>query len=117
MLNSSIASVTDDQSEDDLQDLEPPPERDFTWDEFSDDDNEVSRIADDINGLAVSLDSLNSYNASYLGFSSVPTILRVNTCLPVSTRLFPQVPRRGRHLRQRTEVQNAMHPARLVSCL
>lgn len=44
-------------------------------DEVSDDDD-VSRIADDINGLAVSLDSLNSYNASYLGFSSVPTILR-----------------------------------------
>ncbi|OKO96578.1 hypothetical protein PENSUB_10753 [Penicillium subrubescens] len=77
LLHSSIASVTDDQSEDDLQDLEPPPERDFTWDEVSDDDSEVSRIADDINGLAVSLDSLNSYNASYLGFSSVPTILRV----------------------------------------
>jgi hypothetical protein len=77
LLHSFIASVTDDQSEDDLQDLEPPPERDFTWDEVSDDDSEVSRIADDINGLAVSLDSLNSYNASYLGFSSVPTILRV----------------------------------------
>ncbi|KAJ5444708.1 uncharacterized protein N7458_008580 [Penicillium daleae] len=69
--------MTDDQSEDGLQDLEPPPERDFTWDEVSGDDSDVSRVADDINGLAVSLDSLNSHNASYLGFSSVPTILRV----------------------------------------
>jgi hypothetical protein len=77
LLQSSIASMTDDQSEDGLQDLEPPPERDFTWDEVSGDDSDVSRVADDINGLAVSLDSLNSHNASYLGFSSVPTILRV----------------------------------------
>lgn len=77
LLQSSITSMTDDQSEDGLQDLEPPPERDFTWDEVSGDDSDVSRVADDINGLAVSLDSLNSHNASYLGFSSVPTILRV----------------------------------------
>ncbi|KAF9888223.1 hypothetical protein FE257_009218 [Aspergillus nanangensis] len=74
---SSVTPSPQDPPEDDLRDLEPPPERDFTWDEVSDDDTKPSRVADDINGLAVSLDSLNSHNASYLGFSSVPTILRV----------------------------------------
>ncbi|KAJ0413360.1 fungal-specific transcription factor domain-containing protein [Aspergillus carlsbadensis] len=77
MLQSSITTSLEERPENDLRDLEPPPERDFTWDEVSDADSDGSRVADDINGLAVSLDSLTPVNASYLGFSSVPTILRV----------------------------------------
>jgi hypothetical protein len=77
MLQSSFAMNVDERPENDLQDLEAPPERDFTWDEVSNADSDCSRVADDINGIAVSLDSLTPANASYLGFSSVPTILRV----------------------------------------
>ncbi|KAL3454835.1 fungal-specific transcription factor domain-containing protein [Aspergillus insuetus] len=77
MLQSSFTTSKDERPENDLQDLEAPPERDFTWDEVSNADSDGSRVVDDINGLAVSLDSLTPVNASYLGFSSVPTILRV----------------------------------------
>ncbi|KAL2828380.1 fungal-specific transcription factor domain-containing protein [Aspergillus pseudoustus] len=77
LLQESFTASIDGRPENDLRDLEPPPERDFTWDEVSNEDSDGSRVADDINGLAVSLDSLTPINASYLGFSSVPTILRV----------------------------------------
>ncbi|KAL4867162.1 fungal-specific transcription factor domain-containing protein [Aspergillus spectabilis] len=90
LLQSSFASTTDGKSENDLRDLEPPPERDFSWDEVSDDDSDTARVADDINGLAVSLDSLNSVHASYIKFSSVPTILRVTAHL--SPRIRQVVP-------------------------
>ncbi|KAF4974685.1 hypothetical protein FZEAL_8443 [Fusarium zealandicum] len=69
--------------DDDLQILEPSPECDFTWDEVSDNESQISRIADDVNGLAFSADSLRE---SYLGLSSVPTILRVITHLSPQTR-------------------------------
>ncbi|KAF5664344.1 lactose regulatory lac9 [Fusarium heterosporum] len=67
-------STSEDFSHDDLLVLEPLTEQNFTWDEFSEHDSETSRIADDVNGLAFSRQSLNT---SYLGLSSVPTILRV----------------------------------------
>ncbi|KAL2862479.1 fungal specific transcription factor domain-containing protein [Aspergillus lucknowensis] len=76
LLSKAQALAQSEKSTNELQDLEPPPERDFTWDEVSD-GGESERVADDINGMADSLDSLNSFNASYVGFSSVPTILRV----------------------------------------
>lgn len=62
------------EPQDHLQVLEPPLEQNFTWDEISETESETSRVADDVNGLAFSRRSLN---ASYLGISSVPTILKV----------------------------------------
>ncbi|KAL5337748.1 fungal-specific transcription factor domain-containing protein [Aspergillus crustosus] len=52
LLQASYTSTTDEKSEDDLRDLEPPPERDITWDEVSDDDSDTARVADDINVIA-----------------------------------------------------------------
>ncbi|KAF4965149.1 hypothetical protein FSARC_7016 [Fusarium sarcochroum] len=75
-------------SHNDLQVLEPSLEQNFTWDEVSENDSETSRVADDINGLAFSQQSLN---ASYLGLSSVPTILRVIAHL--SPHVQQQVPK------------------------
>ncbi|KAF5986342.1 lactose regulatory [Fusarium coicis] len=62
------------EPQDHLQVLEPSVEQNFTWDEVSETESETSRVADDVNGLAFSRQSLN---ASYLGISSVPTILKV----------------------------------------
>ncbi|KAJ4108671.1 hypothetical protein NW768_012148 [Fusarium equiseti] len=62
------------EPQDHLQVLEPSLEQNFTWDEISETESETSRVADDVNGLAFSRQSLN---ASYLGISSVPTILKV----------------------------------------
>ncbi|KAM0240812.1 hypothetical protein ACHAP5_007847 [Fusarium lateritium] len=75
-LQSSTAPqrTMDDESHDSLQVLEPHVEQNFTWDEVSETNSETSRVADDVNGQAFSRQSLN---ASYLGLSSVPTILRV----------------------------------------
>lgn len=74
---------------DHIRSLEPSPECNFTWDEVSgdDDDGRESRVADDVNGLALSLEPLR---ASYLGFTSVPTILRV--IARVSPRVRQVVP-------------------------
>ncbi|KAF5608212.1 lactose regulatory [Fusarium subglutinans] len=66
--------ATDIEPQDHLHVLEPPVEQNFTWDEVSETESETSRVADDVNGLAFSRQSLN---ASYLGISSVPTILKV----------------------------------------
>ncbi|KAF5557196.1 lactose regulatory [Fusarium phyllophilum] len=65
--------VTETEPQDHLQVLEPSVEQNFTWDEVSETESE-SRVADDVNGLAFSQQSLN---ASYLGISSIPTILKV----------------------------------------
>lgn len=72
--STSLLPVTETESHDHLQVLEPSLEQNFTWDEVSEDESETSRVADDVNGLAF---SRQSPNASYLGISSVPTILRV----------------------------------------
>ncbi|KAH7129719.1 fungal-specific transcription factor domain-containing protein [Dactylonectria estremocensis] len=77
--SSAIVEVSDDN----FQLLEPSTERDFAWDEVSDTDEQVSRIADDVNGLAFSTDSLRE---SYLGLSSVPAIMRVITHLSPQTQ-------------------------------
>ncbi|KAG4274547.1 hypothetical protein FPRO04_09214 [Fusarium proliferatum] len=66
--------ATETEPQDHLQVLEPSVEQNFTWDEVSETESETSRVADDVNGLAFSRKSLN---ASYLGISSVPTILKV----------------------------------------
>ncbi|KAM0413815.1 hypothetical protein ACHAPD_007056 [Fusarium lateritium] len=82
--------ASDDISHGDLHVLEPHVEQNFTWDEVSEDESETSRVADDVNGLAFSQQSLN---ASYLGLSSVPTILRVITHLcPDVQRKVPKGP-------------------------
>lgn len=95
LLQASRSCSMDGRPDNELQDLEPPPERDFSWDELSDDDSTASRVADDINGMAASMDSLNSFNASYLGFSSVPTIPRVIAHLsPHIRQVVPPSPRR-----------------------
>ncbi|KUL87884.1 hypothetical protein ZTR_03232 [Talaromyces verruculosus] len=60
----------------DLLCLEPPPEREFTWDEVSDEEMPRRRVADDVNGLSLFIDDSKS---SYLGLTSVPAILRVMT--------------------------------------
>ena len=75
-LQFSSPPATEDRTLDRIRVLEPSPECNFTWDEVSNDvdDGETPRVADDVNGLALSLEPLN---ASYLGLSSVPTILRV----------------------------------------
>ncbi|KAJ3541083.1 hypothetical protein NM208_g4772 [Fusarium decemcellulare] len=78
-----LSSGATEKPDDAFQILEPPPERDFTWDEVSDDGSETSRIADDVNGLSLSADSIRE---SYLGLSSVPTILRVIAHLSPQTR-------------------------------
>ncbi|KAJ4248467.1 hypothetical protein NW762_012804 [Fusarium torreyae] len=67
-------SVVAAEPHDSLQVLEPSLEQNFTWEEVSDNESETSRVADDVNGLAF---SRQSPNASYLGLSSVPTILQV----------------------------------------
>ncbi|RGP80679.1 beta-mannosidase [Fusarium longipes] len=76
LLQSSTASLpaTKAREQDHLHVLEPSQEQNFTWDEVSDTGSDTSRVADDVNGLAFSRQSLS---ASYLGISSVPTILRV----------------------------------------
>ncbi|KAH7209882.1 hypothetical protein DER44DRAFT_839580 [Fusarium oxysporum] len=66
--------ATETEPQEHLQVLEPSVEQNFTWDEVSETESETSRVADDVNGLAFSRQSLN---ASYLGISSVPTILKV----------------------------------------
>ncbi|KAH8696015.1 fungal-specific transcription factor domain-containing protein, partial [Talaromyces proteolyticus] len=60
----------------DLDCLEPSPEQDFTWEEASDEEVPSQRVADDVNCLSLPLDDSAS---SYLGLSSVRTILRVIT--------------------------------------
>lgn len=72
-----------------IRSLEPSPARSYTWDEVSGDDDDIqqSRVADDVNGLALSLEPLK---ASYLGFTSIPTILRV--IARVSPRVRQVVP-------------------------
>jgi hypothetical protein len=67
----SATGSTSDQAA--LECLEPSPEQDLTWDEVSSEDNEVRRVTDDVNGMSLSLDK----SRSFLGVSSVPTILRV----------------------------------------
>jgi hypothetical protein len=84
----------DDISHDSLQVLEPHVEQNFTWDEVSETSSETSRVADDVNGQAFSRQSLN---ASYLGLSSVPTILRVIVHLrPNVQRRIPEGPQAWR---------------------
>lgn len=84
----------DDISHDGLQVLEPHDEQNFTWDEVSETSSETSRVADDVNGQAFSRQSLN---ASYLGLSSVPTILRVIVHLrPNVQRRVPEGPQAWR---------------------
>lgn len=75
-LHLATPPATDAGSLDHIRSLELSPECNFTWDEVSgaDDESQASRVADDVNGLALSLEPLN---ASYLGFTSVPTMLRV----------------------------------------
>ncbi|KAF4959552.1 hypothetical protein FGADI_1619 [Fusarium gaditjirri] len=80
--------ATETEPQDHLQVLEPSAGQNFTWDEVSDTDSETSRVADDVNGLAFSRQSLN---ASYLGISSVPTILKVIAHL--SPHVQQQVPK------------------------
>ncbi|GKU03581.1 lactose regulatory protein lac9 [Fusarium langsethiae] len=82
--------ATGDFSHSDLHVLEPHAEQNFTWDEVSEDESETSRVADDVNGLAF---SKQTPHASYLGLSSVPTILKVITHLrPDVQRKVPQGP-------------------------
>ncbi|KAM0203929.1 hypothetical protein ACHAQI_010265 [Fusarium lateritium] len=84
----------DDISHDSLEVLEPHVEQNFTWDEVSETNSETSRVADDVNGQAFSRQSLN---ASYLGLSSVPTILRVIAHLrPHVQRRVPEGPQAWR---------------------
>ncbi|KAG5660348.1 hypothetical protein KAF25_002954 [Fusarium avenaceum] len=84
----------DDISHDSLQVLEPQAEQNFTWDEVSETSSETSRVADDVNGQAFSRQSLN---ASYLGLSSVPTILRVIVHLrPTVQKRVPEGPQAWR---------------------
>ncbi|KAK7414437.1 hypothetical protein QQX98_006716 [Neonectria punicea] len=85
-LKSAAPLATIEEPDEDLRVLEPSPESNFTWDEVSDDESQTSRIADDVNGLAVALNPTSQVNASYLGFSSVPTILRVISHLSPGTR-------------------------------
>lgn len=86
--------TTDDISHDSLQVLEPQAEQNFTWDEVSETSSETSRVADDVNGQAFSRQSLN---ASYLGLSSVPTILRVIVHLrPTVQKRVPEGPQAWR---------------------
>lgn len=89
LLHSSAPPAAEDGTLDHIRSLEPSPQCNFTWDEVSSDDDEgqASRVADDVNGLALSLEPLN---ASYLGFTSVPTILRV--IARVSPRVRQVVP-------------------------
>ncbi|KPM39229.1 hypothetical protein AK830_g7350 [Neonectria ditissima] len=82
----STSPATIEEEDEDLRVLEPSPESNFTWDEVSDDESQLSRVADDVNGLAVALNPTTQVNASYLGFSSVPTILRVIAHLSPGTR-------------------------------
>lgn len=67
----SAPGSTPDQAA--LEYLEPSPEQDLTWDEVSSEDNEVRRVTDDVNGMSLSLEK----SRSFLGVSSVPTVLRV----------------------------------------
>ncbi|KAM0343529.1 hypothetical protein ACHAPU_008424 [Fusarium lateritium] len=84
----------DDIPHESLQVLEPHVEQNFTWDEVSETNSETSRVADDVNGQAFSGQSLN---ASYLGLSSVPTILRVIVHLrPNVQRKVPEGPQAWR---------------------
>ncbi|CAM1502505.1 Fc.00g044890.m01.CDS01 [Cosmosporella sp. VM-42] len=54
--------------------LEPPLNQEFEWDETVEFRSTVSRVEDDVNGLSMSLDTSPR---SYMGISSIPTILRV----------------------------------------
>jgi hypothetical protein len=86
--------TTETGEQDHLHVLEPSLEQNFTWDEVSETESDTSRVADDVNGLAFSRQSLS---ASYLGISSVPTILRVIAHLsPHAQQRVPKGPQAWR---------------------
>jgi hypothetical protein len=66
-------TVLAEDNDDPFKCLEPSPETDFSWDESTKSQYSSQRISDDVNGLSLTLDS----KSSFLGISSISTILRV----------------------------------------
>jgi hypothetical protein len=66
-------AVLAEDDDDPLKCLEPSPETDFSWDESTKSQYSSQRISDDVNELSLTLDS----KSSFLGISSISTILRV----------------------------------------
>ncbi|CAH0024639.1 unnamed protein product [Clonostachys rhizophaga] len=68
-----VAGACDSQTAT-ILDLEPSPDQDFEWNETEDDHIHRQFSEDDVNGLSVLFETGKH---SYLGISSVPTIMRV----------------------------------------
>ncbi|GAM37551.1 hypothetical protein TCE0_024r07563 [Talaromyces pinophilus] len=100
---SETASNDPEAPASDLFCLEPPPERDFTWDEVSDEEMPKRRVADDVNGLSLFIEDSRS---SYLGLTSIPAILRV------MTNISPQI--RSSISKRSQQSEGMSHPSKPV---
>ena len=80
---SYVRTTTCDSPTTSILDLEPSPSQDFGWDESANEGHDRQLCEDDVNGLSTLFDTTR--NHSYLGISSMPTIMRVmvHTSLPL----------------------------------
>jgi hypothetical protein len=103
--NCSDSPASHDMSDtinvEDLQTLEPSPDEEFGWNEFADKRAIAAKgplIEDDVNGLSLINDDSPTASSSYLGFTSIPSMIRVllkitpRACGDPLQEAFPNLP-------------------------